>query len=112
MDHSHGAFVEFEHRAFRDFDHHGVLLHIVDDAVNAGGGHHLVAGLQSGDAGCHGFLLLLLWADQEEIEHHHHDAHHHERAAKNALGAFSRCGLREDGTDKNRDGCHWESDRV
>ncbi len=114
VDDGDGRLVEFEHGALGDFDDHGVFLHVVDDAVDAGGGDHLVAGLQRGDAGGHFLALLLLRADQQEIEHHDHQAHHDERAAKNPSRAWQERGWLGRGWRLMNAsvGCHNESDRV
>ena len=54
-----GGLVELDHGALGDLDDHGVVLDVVDDAVDAGAGDHLVAGLQARRCGrpvpCAGF---------------------------------------------------------
>ena len=57
MDDGDGGLVEFYHRALGHFDDHGVFFHVVNDAVDSGGGDHFVAGLESCDSS--GLFLAL-----------------------------------------------------
>ena len=74
-------FVELKHGAFRHFDDHRLVFHVVNNAVDARAGDHFIARLQRGDACGHFFALALLRADHQEVKHHHHEAHHDEGAA-------------------------------